>query len=119
MKDWRAPFLDFLEQGILPIDVTDALRLVWRTKCYRVLRGQLYCQSASEVLLQCVALKDGRKLLLDIHGGVCVHHVVLWALVGKAFWHGFYWPTTLADTQDLIRTYKGCRYYAKQSHLPT
>ena len=41
-KDWRAPFLDFLERGILPSDVAAAHRLVRRAKFYRVLREQLY-----------------------------------------------------------------------------
>ena len=97
-EDWRAPILDFLERGILPNDVADARRLVWRTENYRVLHGQLYRQSASEVLLRCVAPEDGRKLLLNIHGGICGHHSAPRALVWKAFKHGFYWPTALTNT---------------------
>ena len=71
------------------------------------------------VLLRCVTLEDGRKLLLDIHGGICGHHVAPRALVGKAFRNGFYWLTTLTDAWDLIKTCKGYQYYAKQSYLPT
>ena len=36
-EDWRAPFLDFLKWGILPIDVVDARRLVRHDKSYQVL----------------------------------------------------------------------------------
>jgi len=118
LEDWRAPFLDFLEWGILPTDVADARRLVWQTKSYIVLHGQLYRQSTSEVLLRCVAPEDGRKLLLDIHSSICGHHTAPRALMGKAFRHGFFWLTAPTDAQDLVRACKGCQYYAKQSHLP-
>jgi hypothetical protein len=33
--------------------------------------------------------------------------------MGKAFRHGFYWPTTLANVWHLVKTCKGCQYYAK------
>lgn len=81
--------------------------------------GQLYHWSASEVLLRCVSPKEGKKLLLDIHASIYTHHAAPRALVGKAFRHGFYWPTALTDARDLVRACKGCQYYAKYYHLPT
>lgn len=91
--------------------------MVRRAKCYRVLCGQLYRQSAFEVLLWCVTLEDERKLHLNIHSGIYGHHMAPQALMGKAFRHGFYWPTIIADTRDLIKTCKGCQYYAKVESL--
>jgi transposase InsO family protein len=38
--------------------------------------------------------------------------------VGKAYRSGFYWPTALADAQDLVRRCKGCQFFAKQQHVP-
>ena len=38
-------------------------------------------------------------------------------LVGNAFRQGFYWPTTVADAEQIVCTYKGCQYYARQTHL--
>jgi hypothetical protein len=70
------------------------------------------------VLLRCVTSEEARELLLDIHGGICAHYVGLHTLMGNTFRHGFYWPTTLVDARDLVKTCKGCQYYAKQSHLP-
>lgn len=71
------------------------------------------------MLLRCVTPEDRRELLLDIHGSICVHHAGPCALMAKAFRHDFYWPTALANARDLVKTYKGCQYYAKKSHLPT
>jgi hypothetical protein len=101
------PFSDFLQHGILPDDATDARRLVRRAKSYKLVGGQIYRQSASRVLFWCVAPEEGKKLLLDIHTSISAHHAAPRALVGKAFRHGFYWPTALADAWDIVRTCKG------------
>ena len=39
--------------------------------------------------------------------------------MGKAFRQGFYWPTTVKDTQRIVRTCEGCQYFAKQKHAPS
>jgi hypothetical protein len=38
--------------------------------------------------------------------------------VGKAFRQGFYWPTAVADATRIVRSCRGCQFYAKQTHLP-
>ena len=42
---------------------------------------------------------------------------MLRTLVGNAFRQGFYWPTTVADAEQIVRTCEGCQYYARQIHL--
>jgi len=62
----------------------------------------------SEVLLKCITQDDGIKLLDDIHAGSCGNHTASRTLVGKAFRAGFYWPTTVADAEKLVRRCEGC-----------
>jgi hypothetical protein len=38
--------------------------------------------------------------------------------VGNAFLQGFYWPTAVADATRIVRSYRGCQFYARQTHLP-
>jgi transposase InsO family protein len=38
--------------------------------------------------------------------------------VGNAFRQGFYWPTTIADASEIVRTCEGCQFYARKSNLP-
>jgi uncharacterized protein YbjT (DUF2867 family) len=38
--------------------------------------------------------------------------------VGNAFRQGFYWPTAVADTSEIVRTCEGCQFYARKSNLP-
>jgi hypothetical protein len=61
---------------------------------------------------------QGRELLRDIHAGVCGHHVAPRTLVGNAFHQGFYWPTTVADTSEIVRTCEGYQFYAHKTNLP-
>jgi hypothetical protein len=35
----------------------------------------------------------------------------------KSHISGFYWPTALVDTQDLVWRCKGCQFFAKQQHI--
>jgi hypothetical protein len=38
--------------------------------------------------------------------------------MGNAFRQGFYWPTAVADATRIVRSCRGCQFYARQTHLP-
>jgi hypothetical protein len=63
-------------------------------------------------------IQEGKCLLKDLHSGACGHHAAPQTLVRNAFRQGFYWPTTVSDAIKLVRSCKGCQYYARQTHLP-
>jgi predicted choloylglycine hydrolase len=87
-------------------------------KSFALVDGELYKRAASSVLQRCVPIPQGRELLWDIHAGVCGHHAAPRTLVGNAFRQGFYWPTAVADTSEIVRTCEGCQFYARKSNLP-
>jgi hypothetical protein len=62
---------------------------------------------------------QGKELLREIHAGTCGHHAGTCGhhadprtFVGKSFRRGFYWPTVVADSKDIVRRCKGCQFYA-------
>ncbi|XP_066347633.1 uncharacterized protein [Miscanthus floridulus] len=116
--DWRALFLDWLDRGELPDDRTEAQRLARRAKTYVLYNGELYRQSPSGVLQRCISSEAGQALLWDLHTGACGHHAAPRTLIGNAFRQGFYWLTAVTDATKLVRSYEGCQYYARQTHLP-
>jgi hypothetical protein len=71
----------------------------------------------SGVLQCCILAEEGRQLLWKIHSGACGHHAVPQTLVGNAFRQGFYWPTVIADTTEIVRSYEGCQFYTRYTHL--
>ena len=110
--DWRTLYPDYLLRDTLPADKTEARWLTRRAKSFVLVEGELYKRSHSGILQLCIPGKQGKLLLSDIHGGVCGHHATPRTLVGNAFRQGFYWPTTVADAEQIVRTCEGCQYYA-------
>jgi hypothetical protein len=84
-----------------------------------MVEGGLYRRGANDILMLCITQEEGRELLTEIHGGECGSHSSSCTLVGKAFRHGFYWPTALQDAAELVKSYEACHYHAKQIHTPS
>jgi hypothetical protein len=55
-------------------------------------------------------------LLTEIHGEKCGSHSSYRTLVGKAFRHGFYWPTALQDAAEMVKSCEACQFHATQIH---
>ena len=85
LVDWRMLYLDYLLCNTLPIDRTEARWLTHRTKSFVLVEGELYKQSHTGILLRCIPFEQGKRVLSDIHGGVCGHHATPRTLVGNAF----------------------------------
>ena len=107
-NDWRTLYLDYLLHDTLPADKTEGRRLARRAKSFVLVEGELYKRGHTGILQQCIPAEQGKLLLSDIHGGVCGHHAAPRTLVGNAFRQGFYWPTAVADAEQIVRTCEGC-----------
>ena len=75
-------------------------------------------RSTSGIFQRCVSPEEGQKILKEIHEGDYGHHASTRSLVAKAFRHGFFWLTALADAEHLVRSCDGCQRYARQAHVP-
>jgi transposase InsO family protein len=102
-----------------PPNQTEARRIARRAKAFVLIDGKLYKRWAAVILMRCILRDQVHELLQEIHAGTCGHHAGLRSLVGKAFRQGFYWPTAVADSKDIVRRCEGCQFYARQTHLPT
>jgi len=92
---WIFEIRDYLKDNILPEDSVAAERIVRLAKRHMVVEGDLYHRGANGILMRCIIQEEGCELLVEIHGGECGTHSSARMLVGKAFRHGFYWPTAL------------------------
>jgi hypothetical protein len=117
--DWHLDFIAYILEKHVPKDKVECEKIVRHSANYVVISTELYRRSASNgVLMKCILQSEGLQLLQEIHDGECCNHATSANLVGKVFRSGFYWPTALADTQDLVRRCKGCQFFAKQQHVP-
>jgi transposase InsO family protein len=119
-RNWQTPYLQYLHRGELPLDRAEARRLAQRTRSFVLLgeEKELYHRSPSGILQRCISITEGQELLQEIHSGACGHNAAPRALVRNAFRQGFYWPTAVADATRIVRTCRGCQFYARQTHLP-
>jgi ribonuclease HI len=101
---WISEIRDYLKENILPEDHVSTERIVRLAKRYTMVEGDLYRCGANGILVRCITQEEGRELLAEIHGGECGSHSSSRTLDGKAFRHGFYWPTALQDATEQIHT---------------
>ena len=113
---WISEIQDYLKDNILTKDHVSAERIVRLAKRYAVVEGDLYRRDANGIVMRCIFQEEGCELLAEIHGGECGSHSSSRTLVGKAFRHGFYWPTALQDAAELVRSCKACKFHAKEIH---
>jgi hypothetical protein len=80
----------------------------WR-KGFVLVSDKLYKHGARlGVLMKCIIGEDGYGFLHEIHDGSCCNHAASKTLLGKAYRAGFYWPTAVADAEDLICRCPNC-----------
>ena len=116
---WMDPIWDYLLNGLLPRDPKEASKLRARSARFALLRGTLYKRGFFAPLLKCIGKEDADYILREVHEGICGNHIGARALVGKTLRRGYYWPTMLKDTTELVRKCKIYQKHAKISHLPT
>src|SRR5438105_2930582 len=89
--EWTAPYLNYLLHEKLPEDRAEAEHITRRSRRYVIVGGEeLYHRSASGLLMRCISEEDGRKLLKEIHSGICGNHAASRTLVSKAYRQGFF-----------------------------
>jgi hypothetical protein len=115
---WITEIRDDLKDNIFPDEHVSAKWIILVAKRYTLVEGDLYWHGINDILLRCITQEDGCDLLTEIHGGECSNHVSSRTLVGKAFWHGFYWPTTLQDAVELVKRCRACQFHTKQIQTP-
>ena len=104
--------------GTLPSDPNEASKLRARSARFTVNRGTLYKRGFSTPILKFVGKEDANYILREVHEGICCNYIGARTLAGKTLRQGYYWPTMLKDTTELVRKCKACQEHAKISHLP-
>jgi ribonuclease HI len=116
--DWILKLKAFLISSRLPEDASEAKRIVHQASGYCIKDGDLYRHPPNGVALKCISTHQGQELLRDIHAGECGHHASASTLTAKAYRSGFYWPSALGDTAEMVKRCEACQFHAKQIHQP-
>ena len=113
------PIWDYLIKGLLPNDPKEASKLRTRSSRFIIHRGTLYKRGFFTPILKCIVWGDADYVLREVQEGVCGNHIGARALAGKVLLQGYYWPTMLRDSIELVRKCKVCQEHTKISDLPS
>ena len=91
------PIIMYLLHGDLPENKNESRNLRIRATRYALIGNHLYRKSFTGPYLRCLAPKNARSLLKEIHEGVCGNHSMGRGLAHKALTAGYYWPYMMTE----------------------
>ncbi|EOX94716.1 RNA-directed DNA polymerase (Reverse transcriptase), Ribonuclease H [Theobroma cacao] len=78
----------------------------------------LYKRSRDQTLLRCVDSIEARRIVKEVHEGVCGAHASGHKLARQVMRAGYYWLTLEKDCIDFARKCHKCQIYADRIHTP-
>jgi hypothetical protein len=111
---WMSPIREYLDNQPPSDDNAEVERIIRKSRMYHLIDGVLFRQGANGMMMKCISKEEDIELLEDVHRGVCGSHSSWRSIIGKAFKHEFYWPTTKDVAVEVIKKYRDCQFYQKQ-----
>jgi hypothetical protein len=100
--DWRKEIVDYLENPSRKV----SRKLRHKAIKFFLLDGRLFYKSLDAVLLQCLGQEEAKKMMSEVHDGLCGAHQSACRMKWVIRHTGCYWPTML---EDCFEYYKGCQ----------
>ncbi|KAL2230583.1 UNVERIFIED_CONTAM: Gag-Pol polyprotein [Sesamum indicum] len=117
-ESWMSEIIRYLGEGILPNDPRAAKRVKFRATRFTLLDGQLYKRTTDDPLLKCLDGERALYVMREIHEGSCGNHSGARSLAEKVMRQGYFWPTLVEDSKNLVRKCESCQKYASLIHQP-
>ncbi|GLT26829.1 hypothetical protein SLA2020_018710 [Shorea laevis] len=115
---WTDSIISFLQDGTMPADRQDEMRLRKKASRYTLVGGVLYNRSFSLPLLRCLSPYEAEYALKEVHEGVCGSHVGARTLAHKVLRQGYYWPNMYKDATQFVQKCSKCQFFAHLTHQP-
>jgi hypothetical protein len=109
--DWMSPIKTFLDNQPPLDDNAEVECIARKSKMYHLIDGVLYRRGTNGLMMRCIPNEEDIQLLQDIHSVVCGSHFSWRSIVGKAFRHDIYWPTTEDDAMDVVIKCNYCQFF--------
>jgi hypothetical protein len=100
--DWRKESADYLENPSRKV----SRKLRYKAIKFVLLDERLYYKSMDGVLLQCLGQEEAKRMMSEVHDGLCGAHQSSYRMKWVIRKTGCYWPTIL---EDFFEYYKGCQ----------
>jgi hypothetical protein len=108
--DWRKEISDYLENPSRKV----SRKLRYKAIKFVLLDGRLYYKSMDGVLLQCLGQEEAKRMMSEVHDGLCGANQSAYRMKWVIRKTRCYWSTML---QDCFEYYKGCQYCQKFGNI--
>ena len=112
VPSWMDDIVIYLKDDRLPEDRDLAQKFRYHAEHYLLLNDKLYKRGISTPLLRCLNDEEAKRVLSEIHDGVCGKHSGGQSLVHKALLQGFYRPTMKRDAVEYTTKCDKCQRYS-------
>ncbi|KAG8499177.1 hypothetical protein CXB51_005550 [Gossypium anomalum] len=118
---WYQDILRYVKNREYPDQATENdKRMLRRLVCDYVLdREILYKRSKDQVLLRCVDAVESKKILEEVHEGVCGTHANGFTMARQIMRFGYYWSTMEGDCINYAKKCHKCQIYGDKIHVPS
>ncbi|XP_017635984.1 uncharacterized protein LOC108478063 [Gossypium arboreum] len=117
---WYNDILRYVKNREYPNQATgNDKRMLRRLASDYVLDGEiLYKKRKDRVLLRCVNAVEAKKILKEVHEGVCGTHANGFTMAGKIMRFEYFWSTIEEDCISYSKKCHKCKIYGDKIHVP-
>ncbi|KAK9073364.1 hypothetical protein SSX86_007688 [Deinandra increscens subsp. villosa] len=115
MGEWFWPIWKYLSEGCLPEDREDARKVKVNSLQYQLQNGILYRKTYLGPLLRCLTIEEAKRVVREVHRGICGNHMGPRMVVNKLVILGYYWPGMHKLVTEEIRKCDSCQRHAPVS----
>jgi hypothetical protein len=100
--DWRKEIVDYLKDPSRKV----SRKLRYKAKKFVLLDDNLFYKSLDGVLLRCLGPEEAKRMMSEVHDGICGAHQSAYRMKWVIRQAGCFWPMIL---EDCFEYYKGCQ----------
>ena len=117
-NSWISLILNYLRSRALPEERSEVVKVKARAAKYALINDILYKRSFFGPYQRCVPPEKVKRIIEQIHGGICGTHISDRSLCHKIMTYGFYWPTMKQESELFVRNYNVCQNFGNIIHVP-
>ncbi|XP_027905968.1 uncharacterized protein LOC114165580 [Vigna unguiculata] len=111
-ETWMTLIKAYLADGVLPSDPTEANRIKRSSTRYTLLDGHLFRLGFSRPILTCIKEEEAKRILTELHEGICRSHIGGRALMLRTLRAGYFWPTMKKDCAEFVQRCDQCQRHS-------
>jgi ribonuclease HI len=112
--DWRKEIVDYLENPSRKV----SRKLRYKAIKFVLLDGRLYYKSLDGVLLQCLGQEEAKRMMSEVHDGLCGAHQSAYRMKWVTRQTGCYWPTMMEDCFEYYKWCQDCQKFGNIQRVP-